>query len=595
MKSIRFKLIFIYLVLVFIVMIISGTYIITSLKTKEFENVEEELKTTASYIQEQIINEYNEDEFQEALSEFFLKRAYFQNIQASIINSLGETIASTISVGYQHTNSVVIIALSGKENFNKAKKSINENGIVKEWLSYGYPIFNDSLEVEYVIYVQADATSIKENTSQIIRTISISVVIALLLTVLLGNLFSNTITQPISILTRKANLLAKGNLEQYIIVKGEDEIGQLTKSFNHMARELRKTVSEMENENNKLGIVLNNITDGVVAFDELGNLIQANKVFFELLEIKQQNINLDLFLKKANIDKDKIKFNQTSEFDVNVDNKFLQIILTPYKSKNRFIEGTMVVLKDITKQKKLDDMRKEFVANVSHEIRTPITTIKSYTETLLEGAIEEKNLAIDFLNTINEATDRMRLLTDDLLQLSKLDSKGITFNFEIVNLYNIVKGCIKQNIILANQKKQQLTFIETNNKNMEVYADVGRVNQVLNNIISNSMKYSLENTNIEIRIKELQNMYEVIIKDNGIGIPKEDISRIFERFYRVDKARSRTMGGNGLGLAIAKEIMDAHFGDIIVSSKVGSGTTMKVVFLKPKPFLEASKLIVNKN
>lgn len=595
MKSVKFKLIFIYLILVFIVMIISGTYIITTLKSKEIKNIEEELKANATYIQEQIISIYNEEEFQQALTQLLTKRYYNQNLQASVINSQGETIASTISVGYQHTNSVVISALAGNENFDESKKSIDQNGTIKEWLSYGYPIFNENLEVKYVIYVQADASEIKENISQIVQTIIVSVVIAFLLTILLGNLFSNTITSPISILTRKANLLAKGHLEQHIIVKSEDEIGQLTKSFNHMARELRKTVSELENENNKLGIVLNNITDGVVAFDEIGNLIQANQVFYELLNISQQDINLDLFFQKANIPKNEINFNKITELTVDVDNKFMQIILNPYKSKNRFIEGTMVVLKDITKQKKLDDMRKEFVANVSHEIRTPITTIKSYTETLLEGAIEEKDIAIDFLNTINEATDRMRLLTDDLLQLSKLDSKGITFNFEYANIYNIVKGCIKQNVISAKNKNQQIILLEPFFKNMEVYVDVGRVNQVLNNVISNSMKYSPEGTKIKISIDEVENRYEVSIEDRGMGIPKDDISRIFERFYRVDKARSRAMGGNGLGLSIAKEIMDAHFGKISVLSEVGVGTIMKVTFLKPDEFFKIQKLHESKN
>ena len=428
-----------------------------------------------------------------------------------------------------------------------------------------------------------DSSNIKDTLKQTTNTIGISVIIALVLAITLGSMFSNTITSPISLLTKKANLLAKGHLEQHIIVKGEDEIGQLTRSFNHMARELRKTVSEMENENNKLEIVLHNMTDGVVAFDELGSLIHANKEFYELMGIdeeEQYKINLDYFLYKINLPKNQIRLNKNTEILIDENGKYIQVVLIPYTDKNNFIEGIMIVLKDITKQKKLDDMRKEFVANVSHEIRTPITTIKSYTETLLEGALEEKELAIDFLNTINEAADRMKFLTDDLLELSRLDGGKINFNFKMSNLYDIVIGCVKQNIIIANKKNQQIILDEPINKNMMIMADIDRINQVLNNIISNAIKYSYENTSIHIFMEETQENFIVNIKDNGIGIPKEDIGRIFERFYRVDKARSRAMGGNGLGLSIAKEIMSEHNGDIKAYSKVGEGTTMQVIFKK---------------
>ncbi len=588
MKSVRFKLIFIYFILVFIVMIISGTFIIFSIQKQETSKIEEELKSFSKAIKEQIIDQYEDpNDFQSGFTDLFMKRVFTQNIQGAIIDKDGKTIAGTnfseTDGPYQYKNSIVISALAGKENFEKSKKGLDENSVVKEWLSYGYPIVDNNNNVEYVIYVQMDSSNIKDTLKQTTNTIGISVIIALVLAITLGSMFSNTITSPISLLTKKANLLAKGHLEQHIIVKGEDEIGQLTRSFNHMARELRKTVSEMENENNKLEIVLHNMTDGVVAFDELGSLIHANKEFYELMGIdeeEQYKINLDYFLNEINLPKNQIRLNKNTEILIDENGKYIQVVLIPYTDKNNFIEGIMIVLKDITKQKKLDDMRKEFVANVSHEIRTPITTIKSYTETLLEGALEEKELAIDFLNTINEAADRMKFLTDDLLELSRLDGGKINFNFKMSNLYDIVIGCVKQNIIIANKKNQQIILDEPINKNMMIMADIDRINQVLNNIISNAIKYSYENTSIHIFMEETQENFIVNIKDNGIGIPKEDIGRIFERFYRVDKARSRAMGGNGLGLSIAKEIMSEHNGDIKAYSKVGEGTTMQVIFKK---------------
>ncbi len=588
MKSIRFKLIFIYFILVFIVMIISGSYIILSTKTQETQKIENQLKSTTRYVKEQVLEQYKDSSlFQNGLDSILIQQNLpLQDAQVSILDSTGKTIATTIESHkgniIEHKNSVIIEGLSGKESFGKTS-NYSQNSTVERWFSYAYPLLDDSGNLEYIIYAQVDSDTITENLMQTASTISIAVLLALFFAVLLGSLFSNTITAPIAILTKKANLLATGNLEQYISVKGEDELGQLTRSFNHMARELRKTVSEMENENNKLEILLQNMTDGVIAFDNKGGLLHANKVFYELMDFsitEQYRINLDIFLKKINYKKENLDIEKNTQLLININAKFIEISIIPYKAKISFLEGVIVVLKDITKQKKLDDLRKEFVANVSHEIRTPITTIKSYTETLIEGAIEEKDIAIDFLNTINDATDRMKLLTDDLLELSKFDGGKIVFNFKEENLYEIVSGCVKQNIIVANKKNQTIILNEPKNKNMKVKVDKDRINQVINNIISNSIKYSYENAKINIFFDEFKNSYVVTIQDNGIGIPQEDLERIFERFYRVDKARSRDMGGNGLGLSIAKEIMLEHKGEIKAFSRVSEGTVMQIVFPK---------------
>lgn len=588
MKSIRFKIIFIYFILVFIVMIISGSYIIISIKNQETKKVEDELKNSVKYIKEQILDEYEDNsQYQNILNNLLIQRVFpLQNAQISILNKDGKTIASTIpnySEGnLEHKNSIIISALAGNENFAKVKTDFHENNN-KSWFGYGYPVLDKNKNINYIIYARIDTNTLETNLNQTTNIISISVIISLIFAILLGSLFSSTITSPISILTKKANLLAKGNLDQYVLVKGDDEIGQLTKTFNHMARQLKKTVNEMQNENNKLEILLHNMTDGVVAFDYIGSLIQANKVFYELMEINPYDefkINLDYFLNIIKYKKEDLNEEKNTELLVNVGKRYIQIVISPYKGTGNFIEGIMVVLQDITRQKKLDDLRKEFVANVSHEIRTPITTIKSYTETLLDGAIEEKEIAIDFLNTINEASDRVKLLTDDLLELSKFDGGKIKFNFKKDNLYNIVLNCVKQNILTASNKKQEIILNEPKNKEMPVLVDTARINQVINNIISNAMKYSYENSKIQIFFDEFENSYVVTIKDNGIGIPEDDLDRIFERFFRVDKARSRAMGGNGLGLSIAKEIMLEHKGDIKAFSKISEGTVMQIVFPK---------------
>ncbi|MGN1318714.1 MAG: ATP-binding protein [Lachnospirales bacterium] len=582
MKSIRWKLVFMYLSVVFIIMVFTGTFIVTSTSNREKNAASEELRQCAVYVEDQVINQYDSRYFQDGLVNLTIVSSSLRNIGCHILDNKGETIASSTATDREHflqyKNTAIISALNGKEEFIDDTREVNQNSQVARLMGYAYPCKNDDGSVNYVIYVQMDAETIYNTITQTTQTIFVASVIALIFTAILGLYFANTITTPIAILTKKANMMAKGRLEQRAAVKGNDEIGQLTKSFNTMARELKKTIAEMDDQRNKLEIVLHNMTDGVLAFDERGNLIHINKCSYDMLEIDDVKISLKWLLNKLNITIDKIKPNTISELTLNENGKYISVAVIPYAIKNK-TSGIIVVLHDITKHRQLDDMRQEFVANVSHEIGTPLTTIKGYTELLMDGAIEDKDVAMDFLSEINVAADRMKVLRDDLLDLSRFDTKVNKLNKEMVDLVEIVKGCVRQNIIVAENKKQAIHF-EPPEKSMMIFADSGRINQVITNIMSNSMKYSDEGAVINIKLREKTTSYYLEISDNGIGMPKEDIKRIFDRFYRVDKARSRAMGGNGLGLSIAKEIMDAHNGRIDVFSEVGVGTTMILVFPK---------------
>ncbi len=576
-----------YLTLVFIVMLVSGTFIILSLNRQETDKARNELIQYAAYIEEQIVDQYKDPEnFQQGFTNFIVSNSSARNLRGHILDSQGKTIASstaTDSSGLRdYNNSTIIAAINGKPSFNSGRKGSDQNSQVKEWLSYASPVFNvaDKQKVEYIIFVQMDATTIRSGISRTVGTICIAVLIALALAGILGVIFAATITDPIVMLTKKANLLAKGRLEQHVAVKSNDEIGQLTRSFNIMAKELRKTLTEMESQNNKLEIIMHNMTDGIMAFDERGFLLHANKICYEMLDIDEVKISLSWLLDKLGIDKNEIS-DKTHDIDITIEEneKYINVNLIPYSVSRRNINGIIAVLHDITKLQQLDDMRKEFVANVSHEIGTPLTTVMGYTDLLLDGAIDDKDLAINFLKEISVAAERMKLLRDDLLDLSRFDTKVNKFNKTIIDLVSLIEGCVRQNIIVATNKKQTITF-ENPNREMLIFADMARINQVLTNIVSNAMKYSPEGATIHITAEEKKLSYYVSIADNGIGMPKEALSRIFERFYRVDKARSRALGGNGLGLAIAKEIMDAHHGRINAYSELGKGTTMVLIFPK---------------
>jgi two-component system sensor histidine kinase VicK len=227
-------------------------------------------------------------------------------------------------------------------------------------------------------------------------------------------------------------------------------------------------------------------------------------------------------------------------------------------------------LQDVTKQQRLEEMRKEFVANVSHELRTPLTTIKSYAETLLDGAMDDSSVARQFISVINDEADRMTRLVNDLLELSRLDNKEIKWNKRPVRIDLLLREVISK-MMMSARKKRLSVECEIEEK-LEVFADRDKMEQVFQNVFSNAIKYTPEGGGIFVKAENIGNQVCISVKDTGIGIPKEDLPRIFERFYRVDKTRSRELGGTGLGLSIAREIVLAHDGEINILSEQGKGT-----------------------
>lgn len=575
-----------YLGLVLIVMIVTGSYILLSMQKTEIDKAKNQLMLYAQKVSEQVVESYDEADFQTALEQFTRTSSSDSQIQGNIINEYCETVAST-TVSQppfpQYNNSVVMMAIAGETGFDEARKDDETD---TTWICYASPAMTINGEVKYVIYARMNASSMQESLAQTTRTIIVAVFLALVLAVLMAYVFAKTLTGPIHQLTVKAKILAEGDLKQTVEVYSEDEIGQLAESFNYMASELNKTVGEAFREKNKLEAILHNMTDGVISFDKNGNITHANTVAAEMLEVDKLDFNLDMFTRKYDLELDdqgrdiEDGMAVQLQYTFPVGEKFINASFSPYFNETEEIEGIVVVLQDITKQKKLDNMRKEFVANVSHEMRTPLTTIKSYTETLMYGALEEKDMAMDFLNIINTEADRMSFLVRDLLQLSRFDNKQVQFKFTKVYINELISENVRQNKIHAENKKQNLILELWPDDDAYVVADRDRVNQVINNITTNAIKYSPEGATIRIYVTEDKSYYKINVSDTGMGISKEDLPRIFERFYRVDKARSRAMGGTGLGLAIAKEIMEGHDGKLTAESEYGKGTTMTMWFMK---------------
>ncbi|MDR1665139.1 MAG: cell wall metabolism sensor histidine kinase WalK [Clostridiales bacterium] len=580
MNSIKLKLLFICIAVMLIVMSVCGSIMLQTVKANEEQKSREQLRAYAVRINEQIVQVYESPaQFQDGFDRWNTDN----EIQGGIMDAAGVFVAPYSFLGHQINNSAVVAALAGREDFLPGEKGLDFNLTEQEWLCYTLPAEKNG--ERFVVFTRMNAQAMNKNLSQLTLTFIIMVVIALVLTGALWYVFADTLTRPIIALTRRAKEMAEGNLDTDIPVQSRDEIGQLTESFNNMAKELNTTLANISSETNKRGAILHNMTDGVLAYDAGEKLIHANNTSGELLGYDDiQTAPMREILKRLYLSPEEVYAlaqDQVKESTLSIGDRFITACVTPYMNLYNEIDGYVIVLQDVTKMTKLDLMRKDFVANVSHELRTPLTSVQTYTETLLDGAIDDRKTAIDFLKVIDGETQRMALLVTDLLSLSRLDNKSSAEEKEVIDLAGLLRVAVRQSQVHADKKGQRITF-DSPNKPYFIEANAARINQVVTNILTNSVKYSPEDTEIDVSTEETDKYYRVFIRDHGMGIPKDDIPHIFERFYRVDKARSRAMGGTGLGLAIAKEIMEEHGGRIIVTSELNQGTTMVLRFTRYK-------------
>jgi len=455
-------------------------------------------------------------------------------------------------------------------------RSGNQYDSNSRYMDYALPVNGADGTVKYIVYVK----DTKEETTTILSNIFIiifqSLFLGIVISVLFGIILSKTIISPITSLTQKAQKITAGDFGSIINVKSRDEIGRLAETFNNMSSELATTLDAIKSENDKLETIFGYMTDGVVAFDEKGALIHINPAARKMLNILEGDIvTFDTVFNKDEISFGQISFlthDRTVETIIDRDGREIKVFLATFSTDSK-TSGVVSVLQDITEQQRLETSRKEFVANVSHELRTPLTTVKSYTETLkdfLNDDIDKEQFE-SFLSVIDSESDRMARLVRDLLILSKLDYGKNQLRREAFNLSVLLSNVIKKMTISANAKKQELIY-EPTNEIPRFIGDKDRIEQVLTNIISNAIKYTPNGGNITVTSICIYDTAYIKVKDTGIGIPKKDLSHIFERFYRVDKARARAQGGTGLGLAIAKEITEAHGGTIEINSVFSKGT-----------------------
>ncbi|MCK2018928.1 cell wall metabolism sensor histidine kinase WalK [Peribacillus frigoritolerans] len=588
-RSIHFKFVLIYVLLIFVAMQIIGVYFVGELEENLVGNFTKSIKGHVNLltysIGEEMEKERGEEDptLEEAIDAILRDRDNSSNdiSEVQVIDTRSRRVIGTSAQGNQDIvgKKTTEVLIKNTLTFGKEDSDIfRDKKIGRRLWVLSTPIEANG-EVIGAVYVIAEMENVFEQMDEINSIFMTGTAIALVITAILGILLARTITRPMSDMRKQALVMAKGNFSRKVRVYGDDEIGQLAVTFNNLTKKLQESQSSTEGERRKLSSVLANMTDGVISTDRRGRVNLINEPAAQLLNVSSETVMNQPIIEVLGLEEE-YKFEDLLEER--------ESIILDYSKKNRpfilrgnfsviqketgFVNGLITVLHDITEQEKIESERREFVANVSHELRTPLTTMRSYLEALAEGAWKDEEIAPSFLSVTQNETERMIRLVNDLLQLSKMDSKDYRLKTGWVNFNKFYDHIIDR---FEMSKNDDITFKRDLPK--EAYfvdIDEDKITQVLYNVISNSLKYSPEGGQVTFRVRASDGFIIVSITDQGVGIPKNVIDKIFDRFYRVDKARARNLGGTGLGLAIAKEMVVAHGGKIWAESVDGKGTTV---------------------
>ena len=584
-KKISCKLFFTYIIIIIICVTFTGILAIISLRNFYINHLSSNLKSNATLV----ANILEDDLSTNNLSQIKLKtKDLGKELETRItiidINGivLGDSEKDPALMENHADRPEIKEALQGKIG-----NSIRYSSTLEiDMLYIAIPIIKNG-QILGVVRLSLPLTDVNRGIANLRKIIILATLIALAIASITSLIISLTITRPLQEMTKVSQKISKGDFSKKLKICRQDEIGQLANSLNLMSEELENKIRVISEDKNKMKVVLSSVIEGIIAIDKEGRIILFNnalknmtdyssdrvlgKFHWEIIRNNQLNELLKEVLQKGQPLTQEISIFSPQE-------KIFRASANPLTKKNE-VWGAVVVLNDITEIKKLEKMRSEFVANVSHELRTPLTSIQGFVETLKDGAINDPGKAQYFLEIIEKQSNRLNNLIEDILQLSKIESQEIIMNLQSINLRDLIDKTISEFKKKIEQKNHKIK-INISPQLPLIKADPEQIEVVFRNLLDNAIKYTPNGGEIYISaFEKAENIY-IEIADNGIGISAEHLPRIFERFYRVDKDRSRKLGGTGLGLAIVKHIVQAHGGTIGVESKPGKGS--KFFFTLPK-------------
>jgi len=594
-QSIHFKIALVFALMLMLTLEVVGAVFVRQLEHQELANFKQQIELP-SYIDNSLATQLTSTDTKTANKEIKTILARVNNTSITeirVVDAKGIIRGTSSSgnqgiVGQKATDTVIKNTLvNNRSHTENLYDSANHNRYyvsVVPLLASG-----NANNVVGVVYMRANL----EGVYSTINSISLIYLSAALITIVLGLglavLISREITRPIEEMRKQTLRIARGDFSGQVKVMGNDELGQLAGAVNNLSVRVEESQESSDAERRRLDSVLSHMSDGVLATDRRGNLTIVNNTALQFLNIADE----EQVLGKSILDVLKIRRQfsirhlvDEDQDQVILDNLNEDLILSAYfspiKRESGFVSGLVCVLHDVTSQQKEERERKEFVSNVSHELRTPLTSVKSYVEALSDGAINDPELAPRFLGVVSDETERMIRMINDLLSLSRMDSGTAKLNLEYVNineLFNYILNrfdmIIKNEAADPSQKKYTIVRYFTK-KDLWVEIDTDKFTQVVDNIMNNAVKYSPDGGVITAHLLETHNHVILSISDQGLGIPRKDLGHIFDRFFRVDKARSRKQGGTGLGLAISKEVVNLLGGQIWVDSVEGKGSTFYI-------------------
>ena len=584
-RSLHMKLTLILLLLITSLMAVVGAFLTTSVSNFYIETFYQQMDSVFGVDQRDFVAD--------------LRSAAAEDNGAELIQEMLSTNAGSLGIDYRTRNYFVLDGVSGgyltgsadqtalpreqSANLLTARNAVasgdvttvgDESDITADYMDVAVPITGGGNA--FIIYILDTKDTVSGLNSQLFAIIMQALIIGLLIAVLLSFLLSKTMVGPIEKLTAGAERVAAGDFDSELPVESTDEIGILTGAFNEMSEVLQSTLAAVENERDKLDTLFLHMTDGVVAFDHDGHLIHCNPAANDLLRRKvEPDCTYEELLGDMHPFEEVLALQRPNyvEEELRVGERTLDLYLAPFSDHKK--GGVLIVLHDMTEQHRNEERRKEFVANVSHELRTPLTNVRSYAETLRDGGDIPRDTADSFLDIIITETDRMTHIVQDLLTLSRLDAGNAELVLSRFPFGEAIHSVVQANALNARQHRHQLTYDPPESLPL-IVGDRSRLEQVMMNVIGNAIKYTPDGGHIHITAGSTEDTVWMEVSDDGIGIPEKDRERIFDRFYRVDKARSRESGGTGLGLSIAREIVSRHHGAIALAPHPGQGTTVRL-------------------
>jgi len=591
-RGIRWRIVLTYMVLIVLALSIFGVYMLQFIEKLYMENreahIREETYLLADWIQPHL--DFSQPENREEVADLMRRTSMAIGGRMTLFdvdgNVLLDSLADEEAQKNQKEYPEVIAAINGSVGTDIRNTPYTEYNV----FHLALPFIGDNGEAA-ILRMAVPMDDTQKTLQAMWGRIGISLFIVAIVASLFGLRFAHGIAAPIEAITRSTRKIAEGAFEERIHQRGHDELQVMADSINAMAARISEQIEDVTQEKGKLEGILTHLVSGVLVVDRSGRITLVNPAVEKLIGITPNQLLqkwhweaghhfglsslIDEAILVGTAQKKEITLHQPM-------GRTVEVNITPIYSNSGSIAGAVVLLHDVSEWRRLERMRSEFVANVSHELRTPITAVKGFSETLLDGALNDPGITRQFLQIINDESERLTRLVSDLLELSKIESGHTVFRYAQTDLVKLIERTVSRYTHQAD--KAGLTLhTDLPQQPVNAYVDSDRVAQVLINLLGNAIAYTPAGGTVCVSVQEQAEQVVLEVRDTGIGIPAEDLPRLFERFYRVDKARARRSGGTGLGLAIVKHIVEGHGGHVDVQSVVGQGSTFRITFAKQMP------------